>query len=194
MRLKLDMTETERKLLLLDGLPGYMLKAHPFYLEDLVVGYVSASETFKPLPLKRDQMLSEYNHCYDEPLHNPYTLCISSEVNDSRAKLAAATLMLKAHRDGAKCVWHNIYGGYKDDMRDNPKSHTRVKFLVLSNVPTDATPNKMEKLRDILEMYSNIPRIVVTTGQEPIQFFQRLGLPINYALRIMSTRSKRVMS
>jgi hypothetical protein len=117
-------------------------------------------------------------------------MCISSEPSDIKAKVLAKNILQVALDNGVRGKWHTIIGGYKDELRDKVKP---VNLLVLSNVPYNATDVKLEKLRDILELYHGVPRIVVTTGCEPIEFFNHLGLPLNYGLWIRSKRCIRVL-
>jgi hypothetical protein len=77
-----------------------------------------------------------------------------------------------------------------DTLRDEPVRRD-INLLVLSNVVANSTPYKLEKLRDIIALYSNIPKIVVTSDGNPIEFFaQQLHLPINHALWIGSKKRK----
>ena len=70
----------------------------------------------------------------------------------------------------------------------------KPSLLVLSNVPSNSTNVKLEKLRDILESYSSVPRIVVTTGEDPITFFnQKLFLPLNYACYLTTSLVKKTI-
>ena len=60
-----------------------------------------------------------------------------------------------------------------------------LSMLILSNFNTESTPLKVEKLRDILERYSNIPRIVVLGGIDPFTFFAtRLNYPLDACLQL----------
>jgi hypothetical protein len=43
--------------------------------------------------------------------------------------------------------------------------------LIISNINETSTPHKLEKVRDILEKYSECPRIVVMSGSDPLTFF-----------------------
>ena len=191
--MKFKPNEKERKILQLNGLPGYVFADRPFKLDDHLKNYVSTTEGLKPLPIKKQDMLGFMDKVLDNPTHSPYCMCISSEPNDSKAKLLAASIMLEAIRDRQVCKWHNIIGGYKDEIRDKPKLFKKVKLLILSNVPDSSTDLKYEKLRDILEIYHNVPRIVITTGCEPITYFNYLGFHLHYPIWIRSARCQRIL-
>lgn len=120
----------------------------------------------------------------------PYVLGISSFPSDMRAKHLAIAVMANAisqwqkkHRPGyAMPLWHKVYGGYQDTLRDR-HSDEKPSLLIISNVVDGAGNVKIEKTRDLLEMYSHIPRIVVMGGQDPLTFFgTKLYYPINAGL------------
>lgn len=191
--MKFNPSTTEAKLLTLDGLPPYLLRERPVKLDDLVSNYVSSTDGLKPLPMKKADQLNDARHVMREPTHAPYLMCVSSEPNDLKAKYFAACVALEARRQHKKVVWHTLLGSFRDELRDKPNVHGNTDLLILSNVPYGSTDVKFEKLRDILEIYSHIPRIVVTTGTEPVKLFNELGLPLNYSLWIRSTRCIRVL-
>ena len=79
-------------------------------------------------------------------------------------------------------LWHKVYGGYQDTLWDR-HSDEKPSLLIISNVVDGAGNVKIEKTRDLLEMYSHIPRIVVMGGQDPLTFFgTKLYYPINAGL------------
>lgn len=187
-------TQQEFSLLNLNGLPGYLIRERGFIVEDYVQNYTSSIEGtsgLKPRSIKKQESLKNLNTVLSDPLGSPYTMCISSEPNDLRAKICAASIMLKAHRLGSKTRWHTLIGGYKDSLRD--KIDRRLDFLVLANVPVNATDQKLEKLRDLIEIYNHVPKVIVTTGGEPIKFFNRIGLALHYSLWIRSKRCSRTI-
>ncbi len=107
------------------------------------------------------------------PLRGNYLMAIGSFPSDLKAKHLACTILNHAittfHGESRKHgrglpIWHRVYGGFSPDpIRD--KSVAEVpSLIVLSNVDKESTPVKLEKLKDILEKYSHIPRIVVTGG------------------------------
>lgn len=151
-------------------------------------------------PDKQLADLKEYGGYLDQP----YTFCVSSPGTDSYSKFVAAWWFLqwmdewnvrKLDRNFpyGKPVWHTLTGSYKDEFRDMAR-HGRNKpsAFVFSNVPHDASQVKLEKLRDLMELYSDVPRLIVTTGIDPATFFtQKLSYPLNAGLYIAS-RSQRI--
>ncbi len=144
---------------------------------------------------------------------------ISSFPTDLRAKLLACCIMNKVidkfvtnkgHiTQYGLPLWHKVYGGFKDDLRDDGVN-TKPSLLILTNVLVNSTNMKIEKLRDILEKYDDIPRIVVISGNrsieadiskypvgsipcagvDPITFFAtKLQYPLNHGFYLGMTRS-----
>lgn len=138
--------------------------------------------------------------CVNNPLRSNLLIGVGSFPSDNRAKIVALNIMdaaidfqianSKAKRKNRKIIgknyplWHKIYGGFNDDLRDGDK-FDNPSMLILSNVGIEATSIKVEKLRDICEKYNSIPRIVVVNGCDPMKFFAtRLFLPMNYGFYV----------
>lgn len=133
-----------------------------------------------------------------------HTFCISGHETDSTAKFVGAWMFaqllaeykkLAAKSDFAfgKPVWHPLTGSYKDVFRDSMRNgKSKPSAFLLTNVPSDSSQLKLEKLRDIMELYHDVPRIVVTTGMNPVEFFtSKLHYPLNGAI-LIANKSKRV--
>jgi hypothetical protein len=83
-----------------------------------------------------------------------------------------------------------LTGGWHDRLRDG--ADDQPSMLILSNVTVTSTNAKLEKLRDLLEMYAHIPRVVVVTGEDPLSFANtKLFLPVNHVLHL--TTAKKVI-
>ncbi len=123
----------------------------------------------------------------EHPLRSSYAIGISSFPSDMRAKYLAALIMSAAidsfkslNRRGGRTLplWHRVYGGYQDPLRDKPLTE-RPCMLIISNVGPESTPVKLEKVRDLLEKFSDIPRIVVMGKDPPPNLFaNRLHYPM----------------
>jgi hypothetical protein len=138
----------------------------------------------------------------DDPFYGPYVCCISGRPNDMRAKLLAATMMIRAIEiqptikrrsmsQRSLPLWHTVTGNFQNPLIE--KNYERPSFLVLANIPMTATQVKLEKLRDILESFSDIPRIVVSVGEDPLTFFNsKLFLPLNHCFYLTNPSVKRL--
>jgi len=140
--------------------------------------FTSSVSGLKPKVIKREVQLQHFREFLDEPFR-PVTYCLVSAPNDGMAKLLAAYMMQHAIINHGQTlpVWHDLTQSFKNPLLEDG---TRASLLVLNNVGTAATPTKLEKLRDILTHYADIPRIVIATGCDPFAFFtQCLYMPMN---------------
>ena len=126
------------------------------------------------------------------PIRANYVLGISSFPSDLLAKHLAIEITYRAlqawqkrHKPGRTMpTWHRVFGGFNDQLRDKPIDEN-PSLLILSNVNEASSAYKLEKVRDILEKYSHVPRIVVMSGADPISFFaSKLYSPINAGILI----------
>lgn len=184
LRLKLD----DRCLpaLLSKGMNRMVLAIKPFLLRP--ASFTSQPEGLKPKLVEAQKQYKWYQRALDNP-SEPICFCIASEPNDKLAKMAAAFLMqnhLKKSGPRANPVWHDLLGGFQNRWADSHE--TPPTFIVLANVLPTSTNVKLEKLRDILEVRADIPRIVVTSGADPFSFFhQQLKYPLNGCLYLKSS-------
>ena len=137
------------------------------------------------------QQIYHLSRILNNPLYGHPIIGIGSFPTDLRAKMLAVNFMNAAIRvqDTSKSsrmrrydypLWHKVYGGFKDPLRDDGLKD-RPSMLILSNVDIDSTAPKIEKVRDILEQNPSIPRVVVISGCDPITFFAtKLHLPLDY--------------
>lgn len=129
---------------------------------------------------------------FAHPLRGAPIIGIGSFPSDLRAKMLAVNIMslsMGAQENSAQSrrlrqkdypLWHKVYGGFKDTIRDNGLPDN-PSMLIISNVDVDSTAPKVEKVRDLLEMFPSIPRVVVVSGVDPMTFFAtRLHLPMDY--------------
>jgi hypothetical protein len=121
-------------------------------------------------------------------LSDPYLAVVSGETDDSfSSQIAliqcAQMMLLDSTR---KFYWHSLTGAFKDKIRDDEVLQADVyssHLLIISNIAKNSTNVKLEKLRDICEMYSHIPKIVVLAGVNPMEFCRtQLFIKPTYAL------------
>jgi hypothetical protein len=182
------------------GLPRDTLAQRPFNLSDYTVTIDSQTEGFKKRRVLKQTQIATYSQILEAPFSAPYIYVISSDPNDARAKQCAAHLMQMATRLQLSGVtskqtvgrqtplWHQVNGSYKDRLRDG--ADDQPSMLILSGITNDCTPVKLEKVRDLLEQFNHVPRIVVITGEDPISWANtRLKLSIQHALDLATNRS-----
>lgn len=177
--MEISIVKSKHSILFHAGVPNLVLLRKEIDLKNAVT-YIEATtgKNQKPVNLKRDEQIRMFKRLAKHPLKKPALFCISSNPTDTEAKYAAAFLLSKAlekYREKQKTGetntapprWHVLTGAYQDFYREQKRN---VSFLVLTNVLHDSSDVKVEKLRDLVEMYSDIPKVIVTATQDPITF------------------------
>lgn len=177
------------------GMNGSVLRQRPFDFKPS--SFTSNIEGLKPKLFSFKKQVQWFEEFLEDPFV-PRTYCLVSAPNDGMAKLLAAFMMqhaaLNMHSRVALPLWHDLTGGFNNTLIDSKNARAQgASMLIMNNVGSQSTQPKLEKLRDILETYTDIPKIVVATGCDPYMFFTRyLYLPI-HALAYMTTEAvKRV--
>lgn len=120
-------------------------------------------------------------------LRNPRSKMIygvAGNPDDLKAKYFAAYLVgehIKALGAKSNVIWHTLYGGFDNPlMKEMSEPPT---MIVICNLTPQSTNIKLEKARDILEKYPDIPRIVVIAGTDPMSFLTtKLFVPVHAVL------------
>jgi hypothetical protein len=186
------------------GVDGSALQVmrSPFLLDDALVSITPFVPKWLPedYHLPKTSVKRQIDTCHrmlTNPLHGSPIIGIGSMATDDRAKFLAMSFMDSAieqqrsgsHKGRLLPVWHRVMGGYQDDLRDE-KVRRNISMLIIANVGPDSTPQKIEKVRDLLEKYDHIPRIVVVNGADPVSFFaEKIRMTMQFALFLNSKRS-----
>jgi hypothetical protein len=160
------------------GLNKGVMAQKPFTFRP--TSFTSAIEGLKLKTISQAKQIAWLESYLDDPF-KPITYCLVSAPHDGQAKLLAAFMMQEAYRQTTSGkslpLWHDLTASFNNPLL---KDHASVGVLLLNNVGCNSTPAKIEKLRDILEAYSDKPRIVVANGCDPFMFFTRyLFLALN---------------
>lgn len=165
-------------------------------IKSIVPGHVFRQVPFKFAPITFAPESERLNDKFFEPNVQNHSLAvfnkdpttkmiygISGNPDDSKAKYFAAYLVqqhIKALGSSAVVVWNPIYGGYQNQLMDRSSDSNSPTLIVLTNLTPLSTNLKLEKARDILEKYTDIPRIVVCAGIDPVSFLAtQLFVPIH---------------
>jgi hypothetical protein len=102
--------------------------------------------------------------------NTPMIYVVAGNPDDSKAKYFAAYLASHhkaTYQHRADIIWEAIFGGY-----DNPLLRKEVEpsMLILSNLAENSTAAKIEKAKDLVERFPNIPRVIVVAGTDPVSF------------------------
>jgi hypothetical protein len=171
------------------GMNGSVFRQRPFDFKP--VSFTSHVEGLKPKQFTSKKQREWFEEFLADPFE-PRTYCLVSAPNDGQAKLLAAFMMQHASIHASSRValplWHDLHGGFSNPLlNDNNAKAQGASMLVLNNVGATSTQPKIEKLRDVLETYTDIPKVIVATGADPYAFFTKyLYLPI-HALAYMTT-------
>ena len=123
-----------------------------------------------------------------------FNYAIAGEFDNSKAKIIASLVCLSYYNKNMGTIttekmpyWHSIYGGMHDKLRD--KDTIRTGLLVIDNIAANSTDNKLEKVRDALEKYEGIPKIVILSGINPLKFArEKLFINFNKMLYIANNK------
>jgi hypothetical protein len=113
--------------------------------------------------------VDSYNMFVESP-NAPMVYVVCGNPDDSKAKYFAAHLAYLHHKKfehRADIHWEAIFGGFENALI---KKDIEPTMLILSNLAENSTSVKIEKARDLIERFPNIPRIVVCCGEDPMSF------------------------
>lgn len=109
---------------------------------------------------------------------------VSGNPHDSKAKYFAAYLCSLHYKKvkNSNIIWYPLYSSFKNNLLDKMINGETAKptMLVLTNLTPNSTQFRLEKARDLIEYFNDIPRVVVCAGEDPMSFLAtRLYVPIN---------------
>lgn len=163
----------------LDTAPALNRGVPPYVLRGGVATF--APQDFKPMSDRfvkdrlytAEQQLESINDVLEKP-KSPKVICITGAIDDREAKILAAHIVQSHNRKlGLKAnpTWTALYGGF-DTLVDEYKDTFKLKpsMVVVSNLTPSSTNHRLERARDILDYFQDVPRIVVASGEDPISF------------------------
>ena len=188
--------EGQRKTLTALGCDGVIFgHTKSFDIEDCLVEYKPKIEYIPGRINNKKKQMGVLERWLNNPLGQSGVLVVNSYPTDVRAKQVAANIILKAmeqHRASDanrrskydSPEWHRLYGGYASNFRDKRVRNPRL--LVMSNIVETSTAQKIEKLRDILDKYSDVPTVLcISTKQDPVSFIaERLFFPVKSGIYV----------
>lgn len=165
-----------------------------FDLDEVVKTYKPNYRLTKDIAIGEEAQLKHIAGLISDPYNasNRVITCISSFPSDLRAKMVALQVMRSALEDSVertrKPLWLTLYG---DRLDYESIKNKRPNLIVITGCNLESTQYKLERLRDILEMFNDIPRIVVTGGDcSPVELFQkRLYLPVKMGVLVSADRT-----
>lgn len=187
-------SKERQKLMFSKGVPGQdmVTKRTRIGVMDALVKMEPNIARVLPKAITVSKQVKVLQQILANPLKGHYTLGIGSFPSDMRAKYLAMLVMnaaidehLRNRKPGRSLpLWHRVYGGLGDPLRDRPIVDM-PSMLIIANLNDDSSNFKLEKVRDLLEKFSEIPRIVITGGEPPVELFaNKLHFPLKAALYI----------
>jgi hypothetical protein len=176
-----------RKLLLKRGSPLSSFSPVNFDIDTAIVRIVSDIPGLNIRTVSPERQLNKLRSINQNIIGTNYVMVVSSFPSDNIAKYLALSLMYKAYyvyvqkkkqprynKLLAPPLWHRLYNNFKNQLLDEKQNPC---LLVISNISADSTQLKFEKLSDLLDLYEDIPRIVVTSGQlDPVSFAAKAAI------------------
>jgi len=153
--------------------PGHVWKCGAFRWDPIAFGVESEKLNDRIIESRvQDQSLLSF---IEDPAE-AVVYGISGNPDDTKAKLFAAFLVsihLEKLGHKANVVWHTLYGGFDNSLLreyDPIDGKSDPTLIVLSNLTPASTNVKLEKARDLLQRFVNIPRLVICAGEDPLSF------------------------
>ncbi len=165
------------------SVPGSVWRVSPFKWNP--VEFVTESDRLNDKFVTARMQEQSLQRFIEDP-EAPVIYGVGGNPDDGKAKLFAAFLVnlhVQRLKGKANVEWHTMYGGFDNPLMktyDPWDGVTDPTMLVLTNLGTSATNLKLDKTRDLLERFANIPRVVVVAGEDPMSYLTtRLNVPIN---------------
>lgn len=204
--LRFDFPKEYQPLLKIQGADPKILynSKERFDLEESLIPVKSSIPYMKASTIGvQKQMLSAERLLADPTKGHPVAI-INSLPTDTRAKLFGLNLMFNAiklnDQDRERNpripkrhpLWITMYNHTFDIQKFRQQ---RPSMLIISNVNIESSSNKLDRLRDLLEFYADLPRYVVMGGTDPFKFmYTKLFLSMNHVVNLGSKNvSKQAM-
>ena len=175
---KIDLSkipDTAKQLMVGRGAPKSMLR----FSLTLDSNNVKNSEHARRQPISLSRQITQYTKSWEKP-YGAWLMVIGSDFDEDLAVVSALGLMYQSMSRHAKrpneCkqpyLWR-LFGGSYDRLRQNDDFRNGVGgigMLILTNLAENSTPDKIEKARDLIAMYPDIPKVVTVAGSDPLVF------------------------
>lgn len=150
--------------------PGYVYQQRPFNFSPLGFSVQPDENTEYLFPKSLQE--KSVNKFIEKPFAST-NFIITGYNDDSKALYLAAYLLQRHVKAGGKNpLWVN--------MSKVPQIIAKPSILVLSNLTADSSKYRLERARDLIYEYYDIPKLIVACGFDPLRFGAlRLHVPVN---------------
>lgn len=157
------------------------------------------TQTFKEKPVS----YKKQNEVFAKYLENPfredcYTYLLSCDYNGIIPQLAATAITAKAKDLDKSVFWYNVSKNHKaEDERftDFLSDITGLDLLVIDGVYTKTNVNNIDKVRELLAVFDNIPvYVIISGGFGPEFFINQVFCPFNLFIHFGDSPRKTIVS
>jgi hypothetical protein len=150
--------------------PGYVFRCPSFKWQPST--FVTESEQLNQKFIDSSKQTNSLEMFLNNP-SIPVIYSIAGNPDDAKAKLFAAYLVsvhMRSLGSRSNVIWESLYGGFENKLVSDADDKEQPTMIVITNLCPNSTNLKLEKAKDILEKFADIPRIVVSSGLDPISF------------------------
>ena len=150
--------------------PGYVFQQRPFRFSP--VGFSVQPDEYSEYLFPKELQEKSVTKFLEKPFVK--TNFIITGYNDDAKALYLAAFLLQRHLKlgGKSPLWVN--------MAHVPQILSKPSILILSNLTAESSKYRLEKARDLIYDYFDIPKIIVACGLDPLRFGSlRLHVPVH---------------
>ena len=120
------------------------------------------------------------NKVFEKYLHNPlqeefYTFLISCDYNNVIPQLAATAIVNKTRELCRVPFWYNVSKNHKQEderLMEFYQENNGIDLLIIDGVYTKTNINNIDKVRELLALFDNIPVYIIISGGFGPEFFE----------------------
>jgi hypothetical protein len=151
--------------------PGVLFANFSVDYED-VISQIRYGKDDKEIIISRFKQLDFLGKIFN--LNKAYLTVITGQNHDTIANQIALLVALRSvsKNSNKPFYWHQLLSNTYDKLRDDENMEELLSdcgLLILSGIAANSTNMKIEKARDILTKFSDIPRIVTAAGLNPLE-------------------------
>jgi hypothetical protein len=147
--------------------PAFKFNPQPFEIGR--AGDDAKLPQFKQMLISDGSQTAGLKNFIEDPV-SPQLYFVSGEFDDLESRYFAVYLVVQhlKRNPNARVLWHHLKNrAITASMIEND---TPASMLVLTGVYATMSPYRLEHVRDLLDTYEGVPRVVVASGEDPITF------------------------
>lgn len=182
-RIKPRWDERARALLSVCGVPRGLLRDFSIDLSKSLVGAEIAAidETKPPTILSVAKQKRVLYTLFDSKFTNPFVVGFNSSTNFLIARQMATVIFWQAIQQASRNAeiyrgqmprWHYVAGGFDNVLVNEYQQgkHVAPLLLILDGLDTGMSSVKLEKTRDLLNVFCDRPRLLLISGDKPGEY------------------------